>query len=290
MARLPSYNIPGIIAMRDRIAGDVGMIGYIGTQPSGADFDSFVRDVHRQLPPRISYDVVYDSCQYLLEQELTDTRLKQLFWRLAGNIRRLRSGHAALPWAGQAVREWVPVQVVAGEYGVTSRGKRGATLTMRVLAGQACPEPLTVFWTTAYCRMFAPRLGFSKWASEAYPLRDAMELVNLRYFVEVLDGTVELAFEHVAVPPSCRDWNRQWIKMRARAPGVFVCPQGYEEDVFCYQCPVGKEGCSAAVHPHTYVHEDCPCCGRVRFTDPADKAMCVDCRNYLLTHEKKALI
>lgn len=285
--RLPTYNIPGVLSLRERINGDARVLGYLYEDLTAAKFVEFTELLAELLPDRIPFDTLYGSCEYLLGDELNEDSLFELAWRLAGNVRRLRNGYLVLPWAGITVKEWMPVQVVQVDFDVTRRGEPGGQFMFQFLAGQACPETATTFWPKSYCHVLAPRLGFTKFARSKYPLRDVAEFTNLRMLVRVEAGLSDIRFEEVAVPGSMREWNHRYIRMRARTLKGFSCPRKLPAGKPCFRCYYGQDKCGAAVRPETLIKGLCPQCEFIRYFDPASTAtVCVGCNQQNRRQEK----
>lgn len=251
---------------------------------TGRDFDEFVGCVYRKLPKSIPFDSVYSSCLHLAGEELTAERLAKISWRLAGNIPKLKSGHAVTPWSGVDRPEWVPVQVLSADFDVSKRGKFGATLRMRVLAGSPCTEELSKFWTTAYCHTFAARMGFSRFPSGPHPFEDVRELVNLRFYIEIAPHTPKLEFEHLQVPGTSRNWNLKYIRRRSRVG--WSCPEKKPDSLPCFRCNVGQDRCPVSVHPSTYIRRECFECCKPAWFENQEALICVDCTNKKLIQDR----
>jgi hypothetical protein len=275
--RLPSWNLPAIFQLRDKLASCVDLLCLCDEEMSEEMYAELVAHVHHQLPPRITYETVEASCEPLLGEVLTEDGLYEFAWRLAGNLPRLRARHPVLPWSGIPKAEWMPMQVLEVEYEVTHFGKTAAKLHLQVLAGMACPMQVEKLWTTRYCHFVAPRLGFSRWATDRYPFQDTQELTGFRFCAEVVAGEHEVQFERVEIPSSCRVWNQRLVRLRARDLQGFKCPRKFHESKPCFKCSFGQDRCPAAVRPRTLVKQHCNDCGSLKFFDPEHQERCIRC-------------
>lgn len=283
--RLPSYNITNVLRLREKIMGDLDIVGYMFTQPDRRDFNDFVKRVHSLMPDGIPIDTIKESADYLFGIELGEQEVDMLAWRLAGNVRRLRSGHPVLPWAGIPDREWMPVQVTQVSFAYTKRGKPAGLFDFVFLAGQAAGLTAERIWPKSYCHVLAPRMGFTKWASSRYPFEDTSEFTNLRMMVAVEPGQQEIAFEDVACPPSMVSWNHRYIRMRARTLEGFKCPRKLPQGKPCFRCYLGQDRCPAAVRPQTLEKMLCAQCDETKFHDPEYREVCLDCHHMNLRKE-----
>lgn len=272
MSKLPVYNVSRILQTKAKLESHPDLLALMFSPVEGELFDELVTVLHRELPVTAPYDVIEDSCRYMLGEELTPEMLATVSWRLAANAKRLKNCHPVQPWTGQPVPEWVVAQVVGWEIAANKRRKTGANLTFKILAGRAVTESCTEFWTRKYCHMMSRRMGFSRY-NGPYPFTDARELTSLRLFLRIEPNKGELSFDQMAVPSGCLAWNKKQIRRRARVG--FRCPKKFPDSHYCYQCHVGRDQCAAAVHPVTYVKKHCDQCNRQSWF--STDAVCVDC-------------
>jgi hypothetical protein len=285
--RLPPYNIPSVVKLKELISHNLDIIGFEQTELRAGRLEDFMELLAELLPERIPRDTLNASCEYLLGQVLTEDMLQELAWRLAGNLKRLRQGLLVLPWSGITEPEWMPVQVVQVDFDVTRRGHPGGLFTLQFLAGQACPSEIQVTWPRSYCHVLAPRMGFTKFARSKHPFRDVSEFNNLRFLVLVQPGEAEIKFEEIGVPGSAKAWNQRYIKMRARTLKGFKCPRKLPQDKPCFRCYFGQDRCGAAVRPATLIKLLCPQCDFVKYFDPEQPEVCIECYQVNIREEKK---
>jgi hypothetical protein len=226
---------------------------------------------------------VLDSVRYLGGRELDEPMLVDLAWRLAGNVARLRAGHACQPWARQTEVEWVPAQITGTRYAIKKRpgqrfGQSGRAVRLRFLAGTPCGLTVEQFWSNEKADVIADSLGFAR--KPPYHKAHHAELGSMRLMalVEPARSQREPGFHHVACPPAFKAYNRRLIRMRRRIG--FACPEQFEHE--CSACPRGARACPAACHPTDFVLKPCPGCGRADQwfdTDPGFvNDYCVHCQ------------
>jgi hypothetical protein len=275
-----------VLRLKQTITHAPEMLKWIGTGPTGDDFEVFVDEICERLPGEVSSEAVYQSLMHLAGQEITERNFDASVWRLLANLDRLRDDRAVYPWSAQERDEWVPVQVLSVERQVSRKGDPGGDFALQTLTGSMCPMILKKFWTRKFASMFSRRLGFTApWHD--YPFRDILELVNFRFRVRV---TQELSgkapgFEEVEVAKNQVTWNRHYLRMRKRPPGGFHCPRDYPLNHLCYACHVGLQECPAAVHNRTYTQRACPGCNQAdAWFDPShrERDVCLDCFNQRL--------
>ena len=272
--------------MRDRLVTRVLAL-YYETPLQGDVLDQVVTQLRRELPNGISRDVLFESVRGLAGVTLTELEATRLAWRLAGNIPRLRTGEAATPWATQREDEWVPLQITQALEGRDRRDKRGYHFTFRVLAGSSCPDTLNAFWSRAFIRMVARRIGFgAPWGR--YPFHRGPELVGLRLLGEVSASrsVYRPTFHEVAAPSGLIKWNRERVlRQRLR---IIPCPLGFQHA--CHRCAVGYDQCVAGTHRSAYVQRTCDLCGtEAAYFDPDRQTPhCISCDDISRTRSVNA--
>jgi hypothetical protein len=227
----------------------------------------------KSLQKTITRDALWESILPHAGQVLTLEKLKEIAWRIAGNLPRLKEGKYATPWTSQSEQEWMPMQIVASSLGRDYFDKLGATFQFRVLAGTACPLLIEKFWTRPFCGYLASDMGFSKpWGK--YPFRDTCQFVGTRLYGQFTPETCEGApmFEVISIPSAFKKANQELLKQRARIG--FECPHGFTHA--CRNCHVGYDQCPAAVHPYTYETRECPACKRDMLFDKGSR-VCIAC-------------
>ena len=248
--RLPAYNLTYIEATRQRLADEV-LPDFYGCDCSGTTFNELVRVLRKDL--HCKRNVMEDTVRYLAGQRLTETQIRTLCWRLAGNVSRLQHGQAVPPWSSQLESEWIPVHVHSYEQEINQYNNMGGRFTFQALAGTPCPLQFTAFWSTGLCSLIAQQAGYTNRRGKR-PYSHLTELVNLYLYVHVdpqycIQGRV--GFRQVACSGMLRTRNRVIIDKRRRLQGhlPWPCPNGYDSP--CYKCFVGYRNCPAATHPTT---------------------------------------
>lgn len=227
-------------------------------------------------------EVVFQSIRHLIDREATPELLATEAWRLAGNLRQLQNLRDAGPWVRQEFDEWVPVQIVDCQVCRTRRKDLAAQFTGRVLAGTSTSMLIDFLWKHKFCKFISSELGFSApWGK--LPFTRMEELVGLRFYALMMRPTKDQEvkerrpwFRQVSAPPGLVTYNRTLIKRRRRIK--FACPRGYSHP--CHFCHIGYRDCELAVHPRTYVRDNCTACKQESWFDPNTVAMgvCVLCR------------
>lgn len=277
LPQVPVFDLGRVDALRDRLTNVAGY-AFLEDVMEGDGFQQFVDAVTSELPPGLSRDVVFDSCRSVLGKRLTLARLGTLAWRLAGNIPRLRRGIPVHPWSQQNVDEWVPVQIIGGEYTQTARGDAACNFSFRALAGTPAPMVFRQRLTKRHCAAMAVHMGFSKRRGKKQrPFHDSLQYVNLRccVLVEIAKSQHRPTFFHMAVPKVFLDWNVDLLKMRYRVG--WECPKSYTHP--CHKCVIGYKDCPAATHRETHVLAHCHGCQRddARFDPERSTELCLAC-------------
>lgn len=241
------------------------------------DVDRLTGSLLGILPGGIPRDAIFESVRYLAGRPIQGLDAIRLAWRLAGNIRTLKTGVPVAPWTVQRADEWVPLQILKVVKTRNSKDKIGYSVTSRVMAGSPAPLKTESFWGIKAMKFVAFKLGFSKpWLS--YPFRHSSDLVGLRFFglIEAARSRTQPEFHEIECPASTITWNRTMVlKLRLRVGQK--CPNNYQHR--CQQCAIGYDRCSAATHPKTFTIGYCAGCAKsdVPF-DPDDHSPhCVNC-------------
>ena len=274
-----------IVSLRNSLR--LTLKGYEGRTLEGVAFNKFIDEVQLLLPGKIPVASVYHSLRHLAGVKLTAALLRDNFWRLAGNLKRLKV-RSVPPWTSQTYMEWVPAQIERARRYRTSRGRVGWLLSFRIMAGRACSLLVTRFWSDKFCRYVAKEMGFMLWQpsdkSDRLPhgiYKHATELVTLRLHL-LIDPelcTREPGFEKVKVQVSDRKWNQEQLKFRDRLDAEHACPHDQPKKLACYQCPFGYLHCRAAVHRLNYTYGYCASCGTddVPFDPEQSTEICLGC-------------
>ena len=281
------YAIATVMKLKHEIESHEDVASLVGTTLDEKGSDQLQGALNRILPNSIPESAIQGSIVHLAGSFFTKELCSEEAWRIAGNIRRLRAGLSVVPWRRQAADEWVPMQVIDTLPYRTRRNDTGFITSFRVLAGTPCGMILERFWTSRFCFMLAPKLGFSKpW--DKYPMQRAGEIMNMRFYglVERLLSLGKPVFEQMRVSPSLMNHNRRLLKKRMRIG--FKCPEDYKHP--CFACPVGYDKCVCGIHPRSYIRGECSVCHKVGWIDPIHKELrlCVGCfSKKQLAREKK---
>ena len=276
--RLVTYRLKEVFALKAKIQTDPEMRGYLGKVLAADDYLAVVKRLRDLLPPHIELKPLWESIIHWAGIPLTETRLRQEAWRLAGNVRLLRNGFPVPPWRLQERNEWIPLQIIDQVPYRNRKGHAGAVMTFRALAGPPAGLLAERFWTFRLGGFVARQIGFTA-PFDKYPFERLQELTGMRLYGLVLaeKSVGKLFFDKVAAPQAVITYNRKLLKDRLREPGGFVCPHKYTHQ--CCACPVGYDKCHCAVHPRTYVHGVCDKCGKRAWMDPlrVSLRLCEEC-------------
>jgi hypothetical protein len=287
MAISYTYNLQETIEIRERLRGAVS--GFVGTKLEGSSWYGLITAVHACLPKSVTVTTVSESLRYLVGSVLTDREFKALTWRMAGNLPRLRRNRWVTLWKGQFNDEWVPAQVVDV---VLARKwqKLGHEIHFRVVGGLSCPCVIPHWWSFEQQRYFAyfqddkgKGFGFSRNRGDTrpgYPFSDAKQFVQLRCQLLMTPDSCRDGpdFSQIGFNVSSRAWNMDVQHRRFRRLSKYECPMNYPNTWPCYRCMIGRDQCSQAVHPTTYVVKACGGCDTESAPFENDRAgLCVNC-------------
>lgn len=275
---LPKYNLSLVFELRQKLADN--LIIFIGTSLADVEYERFIEEVLKLLPPKINYSVLYESCSEIMNTYISKQLLYNLSWKLAGNIDSLKKGIIVKPWSYQTNQtEWVPAQVLASNKTRNLKNELVYNFKLRILAGTSCSMFVSKLWSIKECKYISSKIGFSApWGN--YPYRDASELINMRFLIEIeqkLCRTNEPNFKHIACTSGLSNWNKSLLKARAHLEPA--CPKNFIHH--CYQCPIGYDQCLAGTHPRSYVVKFCSVCNKDTWHDPGFNEVCVTCRDTL---------
>lgn len=271
---IPKFNLTRIRTVRQRIYSRV-FVGRLNEIMHGQMLLAAVRDLQRAIPAA-NRDAVAETLRVYVGEVLTEELCVQLCWRIAGNIDKLKRGLPVRPWAGQAVSEWMPLQLTRIR-AVRRFGDVTNECTFKVLAGSACPMQLTRFMSRGALKYIASKVGFSR-LSGAYPYRHVEDLTGLRLLGQFTAADIrdnQPSFREIACPTSMAKWNRDhYISVRTRK---LPCPSKFNHT--CAKCAYGTDRCAYAVHPVTYMLGHClECSNQSAVFDPSDAgSLCVEC-------------
>lgn len=272
-SEIPSFSVPRILALRDRLM-DAVFYSRFDVTPEGGEIDAIVAELRRQLPADISQDALFETVRQLAGNPLTEGACQRFSWMVAGNLPRLKAGLSVASWSVQQVDEWVPLQIIRATPTRNHKNEFGVDFEYRVLAGSPCPMKIRRFWSRKFCIAFARRIGFTPPYGNM-PFTDGAQYVSLRLLgkIEVAKSRNAPVFFEVRCPSGCLEWNKELLKKRFH---IIPCPNGWTHS--CANCMIGYETCPAATHARTYIDGPCDRCGKTMPHDPeALSAVCVMC-------------
>lgn len=295
-----NYQVDKIAVMRDQIIKEV-RFRHLKTTPEGEQFEDMVDAFCEHMPSSVLRETVYDSVQDLAGERLTTLKLWSTAYRLAANLPRLRRNTPVPTWTMQRDIEWVPAQVISAKRG-RSKGrarKLGTHFKFQILAGTACPNYTSAFWTDSFVwALVREPVGFSKRnrvPKSGAPLERSFqspnELVNMRLMLLLEpehSDSVQPGFEKIDITPSLLKHNHDLMDKRDRIKPGYRCPQGFGPDVACHRCYAGYTTCPAGTHPTDYTFDYCSECGQgnVAFDKTLSKHCCLHCFEKRQTERK----
>lgn len=240
------------------------------------------------LPPRTSYRVLQLSTADLVGHVLTPERARQVGWRLAAGVKRLRAGECVLPWRSQRVAEHVllrVLEVIPGRRGYRDQPPvAGIFVQLEVQTGSPASLRIRRFWSLKYLRVLSRRCGFDRYrvrpvnwpkGKPFLPFQHPLQYYGMlfRAYLTPESCSEKLDYAELDCPTACREHNRLQLQRQSRLG--HQCPLNW--DLACYRCPAGRTQCRAAVRPLACVQHLCAQCGKPRWVDAA-RRRCYGCQ------------
>lgn len=274
---LHPYNLRAVRHTQARISDKLSIFTGKELMASVAlDFISAVRAIF----PTIPEPALMSSVADVIGSPFTTDKLTCLTRRLAGNIRKLKAGHPALPWTGQHEREWMLAGIIKALPVTGHNGVAGLDYDFRILAGSAAGMTVTRFMSNKQARFISSRVGFPRFRSrkKLMPYRHGRELVRMLVYVLVDPAMCfeKPGFFHISCTGGLIKQNQKILARRSR---VTPCPLGYTYDELpCHRCHVGYDKCYASVHAHAWQAKPCPRCKQAGWFDiENNQVVCMSC-------------
>lgn len=275
---LPVYSIPKIIHARDRMA-DTLVSRYAEIAISSYDdLNLFLDDLMHYAPGCASREVLFETFRPFLGAPYSAAWWRDFFWHIAANEDLLRAGIPLKPWRAPGVREWVPVQVMRVDPAPARNRDSRYALTIRVLAGQACPVLFQKIVSGDWLKRLSRYVGFTS-MRHGRPFLSPYQYTSLRMFV-LLDPEFSRegrpGFQEMRCKGVHLKHNELMLNRRFRRKGDFVCPHSFIHD--CHHCAVGFLECPVGTHMSNYIEKPCLGCGEQAWFDPdIQTTLCVSC-------------
>jgi hypothetical protein len=278
IAEFQTYNISQITKIVEKALTKLRL--YLGTTPTGDDFNSLVLDLYDCFPPTVRPDALASSMMPYVGKEITGETIKQFSWLLAGNLKKLKEGIVVPPWTKQVEYEWCPVQIKRANPGFGYDDKLGCFYEYIILAGSPAGLSFVTFWSWQYIKFIARDMGFKVNRKKRFIISNSRELCNMQLYLlfDPLKSKEDkpISTKHFVTPGMLKA-NQEILKQRFR---LVACPLDYTVlEQPCHSCPLGYDECLAACHPKTYYTNTCPRCRTPdSWFDPLGKgAICVEC-------------
>ncbi len=270
------FNFSAIKKRRNRIAAFL-LENYVDIVLSGDNVYALSSGLLDFLPSTVSVPAVFETVRAIAGSTLNRRTANEFAWLVAGNVDRLVDGVPVSAWTQQLEDEALPVRVET-VIPTRRRDEFGFVFQCRALAGTYCPQVISQFFSARTCKIFSRVVGFSNtpWGPHQYGAV-AQHFTNLMFFahIEAARSREKPVFRNISVSSGMLRANKTLIEVRCRTK---PCPLGFEHA--CSQCHMGYNECSYAVHPKTYVEQECRVCSKMSFFDPDDIGiMCINCQH-----------
>mgnify|MGYP006921299420 CR=1 FL=1 len=291
-----------------RLLEEVVMYPYYGLTLTGETLKEFMFRVKNAVLPAGDIGAIAQSCIHLAGRPFSREQAKDVAWRIAGNLDRLKGKRGIAPrpvppWTGQCEKEWVLAEVIGSSRGLRKFKpkqtgphlkadglvhKHGAELTFRIMSGPPAGKQVTKFWSFDMCAAMKVHFGFDRFDRAKYnsnhtgishPYQDSTELFGMRIQV-LLDPakcTPDLVhFDEVYGTSSTIGWNRTLMEKRQRVD--YKCPKKFSDSLDCYRCHIGRNECEVAVRPLSLIELNCSMCGAKTRVEPEKADVCTTCK------------
>jgi hypothetical protein len=291
---IPVLSLNSIYARRDNLSS--ALTQFLGRTMVGADFQAFVDALHNKLTVSsvpVLREVVKNSVKDVLKKNLTEDLLRNVCWRIAGNLSKLRAQEPAPEWTIQWETEWVIAQI-SSVYTVGRGRKVSHNLTFEIQSGSPTLQKINQKWSAKKIKYLAKhrndkQLGFGFGRSRTNSkgeqlgtllLQDVRQFYGLRCWllIDAALSTEEPFAVEVGHTSSTMGYNRDLLKLRDRSHTA--CSKGLPSSQECHMCPYGRDKCKAATHAQSYVLKQCKLCEAKQFFDKEDLEFpeyCVNC-------------
>ena len=274
VAKPPPFRWNHFLATRKKIFS-VMMTELHGTKPSIADITRTADKIAQiiKTDPEVVAKSISELGVYICDKD----KLFFSAWRLAGNIKSLRSGKVLRKWPNANAPEWAPLQITS----CSRISDKRAEFRCVWLAGSPSGIVFKLVLSKAQLRRYAKSLGFLSPRGErkCYPFRAPEQIVKFRtYGLAIPAKDVDTPPVALHTPETFRRYNRELLKKRYRIDPGYFCPKKFPTTFPCHLCPVGYLNCEAATHREDYLIRICNSCGDKGAFDPEQKTdLCIDC-------------
>lgn len=213
------------------------------------------------------------SCATVFGGVITSRELKELCWRIAANVDRLRMCQPVFPYTPTPEQIEVPVEIIDA-YPSWRCGKNeelGNLFTCRIIDGVACPYTFTKWMSKKYMYFFANELELTGYRAKGRFTGVRRQLVGVRFEAlleqDKYDNTK--ATFNLCTPGQFLQYNKSVLRKRMEP-----CPLNFKWS--CYDCIRGKrgtgefKGCPQPIRscrPRTLVRKYCSLCGGETYHD-----------------------
>jgi hypothetical protein len=294
---VPRISIKGIINKRDKLIESAQPFLY--KKLVSDTYWDFVDCLHKKLPFPILRNTIHESVKSILKQELTPDLLKEVSWRLAGNVDKLTEQIPAYPWLGQLELEWIPVQIT-GIQAVKTNGEFKTLLVFQSLGGSVVPLKITQTWSNKKIKYLATYktpggngFGFSKshFNSKGEQtakglFKDARQFYRLCCLMLIGPAKSDRGPEIIEITntSATTSYNKKIIRGRDRH--LTACLKNLPVAHDCHLCPYGIDKCPMATREVSFIKAVCKQCDSLGFVDPSN----FDCPDLCLSCARRKML
>lgn len=242
----------------------------------------FAEHVIYLLEEDIRVEPILSSCAPVFGGIIIGKEIKELCWRLAANLDKLRMRIPVLPYTPTAEELEVPIEIIDARPGwkLGKNPELGTTLVCRVIDGVACPYTFEKTVNNKFLYVLANELQLTGYRAKGRFTGKRRQLVGVR-FEGVLEqdkwdptkGTFQLF-----APGQFTNYNKTLLRRRAEP-----CPNNYNWP--CHECIRGRSWSGEypacpdpirACRPRTLTVKYCALCGGETYHD---RKRCITCQS-----------
>ena len=199
------------------------------------------------------YAAVLDTFRAYAAGEIMDEPLANyISVRMAGNLTKLRAGHAVHPFSGLLSMEWVLATIVdATPYTTPKKRIPGALFKFMIHSGTASGEILEQFFPHWIINNMAKKLKLLKTRQRRIVI--PRELVKFKLVLRLEQGAEGMTATQFKERDALNKWNKSLAESRELS--TRHCPKRYT--IPCHTCEFGFETCSMGTHRTDYVLGEC---------------------------------
>lgn len=187
---------------------------------------------------------VWSTLSFYQGEDLSSSDIREISYRIAGNLPRLKKGEAIPPWDRQLEEEWVVVRIRDSKSPVQIRkdGTQGFSLQMFAYNGWSAGHTFWVNFHMGTAPMVGNWIGLPK---KRITWFDPPDLVGMYAYVllRVQEDGQKPAFRRVHITSGLAKENKELLERRLDYDS---CPNGFKPSRYtdCNQCHCGYDSWS----------------------------------------------